>query len=169
MAAVRPFDPRPAAPAGLHHEFLALRLGPHTFRGVVASDGPRLECGCNDVALLHAGIARFSPDDVTSPGFPEGWYVALDGTHPRIALLDLDDEARERLATAFGIPVAPWIVRRRSFYDSPAFDALATWVARHPSLVDALLDADSAATLPDWARRARERYDSVGTSARASA
>jgi hypothetical protein len=161
MAAVRPFDPRPALPAGHHHEFHVLRLGTHTFRGVVAADGPRLECGCNDVSLLHAGIARFSPDDVTSPGFPEGWYVALDGTHPRIALLDLDDGSRERLASVFGIPVAPWIVRRRAFYDSPAFEHLASWVARNPSLVDALLDTETpaAAPQPDWLRRARERHD----------
>jgi hypothetical protein len=180
MAAVRPLSDEPEPLVGSHSEFHSLRLGPHVFRGVVAADGPRIECGCNAVSLMHTGIAWFTPDDLTSPGFPAGWYVALDGTHPRIPLLDLTDAERERLAAEFGLPVAPWVVRRRALYGSPAFGRLAAWVAQHRDVLEARYPikphaasgaaiASSEDSAPEWLQHARTWHTSEHAVPRAGA
>lgn len=139
-------------------EFHRIALGGRLFRAIVSPDGPELVCADARVALFHAAIAWFEADGVTSRAegraLATGWYVALDGTQPRIPLLDLCHDDHERLSREFGLPMPPYRTCRPSPYASPAFDSLCRWVAANDDRV-----ARFEASAPEWLSRARTQWE----------
>jgi len=89
---------------------------------------------------------------------PAGYYIAKygDDSQVRIYLKDFTVEDLDKVTAEFGIPRGRYSEDETSFYKTPAFNGLRTWMRNNPKYAKRV-GRDGGRYLPDWFERAMQK------------